>query len=76
MKIDKKYATVLTAFLMSVAMAFFISLILTYINIGLPPDFLQKWLKGFGVGFLVGLPVALVIFPIVKKVVQKLTSQH
>ncbi|TES83189.1 MAG: DUF2798 domain-containing protein [Hadesarchaea archaeon] len=55
-------------------MAFFISLILTYMNIGFSPDFLQKWLRGFGVGFLVGLPVALVTFPIVKKVVEQLTS--
>jgi len=71
-KIDKKYATVLTAFLMSASMAFFISLILTYINIGSSPDFLRKWLRGFGMGF----PVALVIFPAVKKVVEKLTSEH
>lgn len=76
MKIDKKYTTILAAFFMSVSMAFFISLILTYINIGFTPDFLQKWLRGFGVGFLVGLPVALVTFPIVKRVVEKLTSQR
>lgn len=74
MKVDKKYYSVLIALFMSVAMAFSISLLLTYINVGLTEDFLQKWLRWFGIGFAVGLPVALVVFPIIKRLVDGMTS--
>ncbi len=42
MKICKKHATVLTAFLMFVSMAFLVSLIPTYIHVGSPLTFYKN----------------------------------
>ena len=73
MKISRKYYTVLFGSLVSIAMSFFMSLVLTTINVGLGPNFWEIWLIAFTVSFLVGLPISLIIIPIVRKIVDKLT---
>ncbi|MDP7622844.1 MAG: DUF2798 domain-containing protein [Candidatus Woesearchaeota archaeon] len=59
---------------MSLAMSFFISLILTWMNVGFVPGFFNAWLKSFIVGFIVALPIALVIFPPIKRISDRLTE--
>jgi len=75
MKIDKKYATILFGAFMSLGMSFTMSLALTIINLGFPPEFFEKWIRAFAIGYIVSFPTSLVIIPIVKKVVNKMTTQ-
>ena len=55
MKIKKKYSTILFAIFMALAMSFTISLILTIINTGIVPLFVEKWMRSFAIGFIVAL---------------------
>ena len=72
MKIKKKYSTILFAIFMALAMSFTISLILTIINTGIVPLFVEKWMRSFAIGFIVALPTSLIFVPIIRRIVDKL----
>ena len=50
MKIKKKYKGVLFSLLMGFGMSFFMSFVMTAVNVGFPPIFLQLWMKSCIVG--------------------------
>ena len=55
---------------MAFAMSFLMSLVMTYVSIGLVSDFLTIWLKSFVIGMIVSFPIALFITPIAAKIVK------
>jgi len=55
-------------------MSIFMSLVVTYINIGLVDNFLEMWGKAFAFSFPISFPTALILTPIVKKVVERITE--
>jgi len=73
MRINRRYSGLLFGFLVSLGMTFFMSLVLTLINLGFVPEFLERWAKAFVVEFVVGLPTSLVIIPVVRRIVDRLT---
>jgi undecaprenyl pyrophosphate phosphatase UppP len=70
-RVNRKYATVLFGFFMSLGMSFSQSLVISIIN--LRGFYLEKWLLAFLIGFVVSLPTSLAIIPIVQRTVKKLT---
>lgn len=72
--IDKKYYTIVIAFLMAFAMALVMSFAITLLKTGFDAGFIERWLGGFVIGFIVGFPISIVIFPAMKKVADRLTS--
>ena len=56
--------------IMAFAMSFLMSLVMTYVSIGLVPDFLTIWMKSFVIGLIVSFPIALFITPIAAKIVK------
>jgi len=72
-KIDEKYSTVLFGALMSLGMSFSMSLTLTITNLGFVPDFFERWLRAFAIGFVVSFPTSLIIIPFVRRAVDRLT---
>jgi len=74
-KVDKRYSTVLFGALMSLGMSFSMSLVLTFVNLGFVPGFLEKWMRAFATGFVVSFPTSLVIIPLVRKIVNRLTME-
>lgn len=75
MPISKKYYQFVFGALMSLAMSFSISIILTLVNIGFASNFLKIWAKSFLMGFIVAFPISLIAFPIVQKISNKLTEE-
>ncbi len=71
---NKKYAPYIFASIMAVAMGFFMSFFLTWINTGVAEGFLLRWMKAFGVGVCVAFPTSLIIAPVAQKIVKKFTS--
>ena len=57
MTLPSRYAPICFAGIMSCLMAFMMSGLLTFINIGLDNDLLQRWLQGF----LIAWPIAFVL---------------
>ena len=72
--ISKKYSEVLFIAIMGLGMSLIMTLAITYINIGLGSDFLNRWFKAFLVGFPIAVVAAAVIAPIAKKLTRKFTS--
>ncbi len=57
-------------------MAFTMSFIMTFINIGLIDRFLLIWLRSFGVGFIVAFPTSLIAAYLAKKIINKLNKKQ
>jgi len=72
--IDKRYSTVLFGAFMSLGMSFTMSLVLTMVNLGLVPGFLDRWVRAFATGFVIGFPTSLIIIPFVREIVNRLTT--
>jgi hypothetical protein len=59
---------------MALTMAFIMSGVLIFINLGLVNNFIFIWMKSFIIAFLVAFPTAFFITPIVQKIVKKVIS--
>jgi len=46
----------------------------TTLNVGLPPDFAQRWLRGWLTTWAIAFPVRLAVRPFAQRVVGRLTA--
>ena len=67
--IAKKYETILFAFIMGTFMSGFMSLVITFINLGLIDNFIMFWLGAYWKAFVIAFPTILIVIPRVRKVV-------
>ena len=65
---------ILFPFFMALTMAFIMSGVLIFINLGLVNNFIFIWMKSFIIAFAVAFPTAFFITPIVQKIVKKVMS--
>ena len=65
---------ILFPFFMALTMAFIMSGVLIFINLGLVNNFIHIWMKSFVIAFSVAFPTAIFITPIVQKIVKKVMS--
>lgn len=63
---QKKFHLVFSC-LMGAMMIFLMTLVITAVNVGWRPDFLQVWAKAFGIAYLVGVPVIFFLAPVARK---------
>ena len=61
-------------FFMALTMAFIMSGVLIFINLGLVNNFIFIWMKSFIIAFAVAFPTAFFITPIVQKIVKKVMA--
>ena len=59
---------------MSIAMGSMMSLVVTYLNLGLVDDFVQRWLVAFAGVLPIGFPVSLIVTPIVKALIDRISD--
>lgn len=74
MKVSRRYAWFLHAIFVSLGMSFAMSLVLTLVNLGLAPEFFERWARAFLIGFVVSLPASMIIIPVVRRIGNKLTE--
>ena len=71
--IKKKYSqfifVVITAFGMSIIM----SLVITYVNMGIDSEFLIRWGTAWLVAFPIAIIAATIVVPLAKKIANKIT---
>lgn len=60
--------------LMAGIMAFLMTAVITYINLGLPDDFLVRWLVAFIVAWPLAVGAAFIAIPIARNVTQRIVS--
>lgn len=73
--LPKRFAPILTGFLLSGLMTLIISGVATFRNIGLAEDFVSKWLAAYLNGWVISFPTVLVVAPLVRRLVAMLTAR-
>ena len=68
---DHKSRAVL-AVIMSGAMSFMVTLLATYINLGLPPDDWLRWLKAWAIAWPIAAVTAYVVMPVAQRMTRYL----
>lgn len=74
--IPKKYEYFIFAFFMSLFMGVLMSGVISFINIGLVPNFLSVWLEAFLKAWVVAYPSTLIAVPFVKKAVKLVMKEE
>lgn len=63
---QKKFHLVFSL-IMGAMMIFLMTLVITFINVGLIDNFLRLWMKAFGIAYVVGVPVIFFLAPVARK---------
>lgn len=60
--------------LMGAMMIFLMTLVITFVNIGLSETFLLSWSKAFVIAYIVGVPVIFFLAPVARKLTASLLN--
>ncbi len=74
LKIPKRFAPILFAFLMSASLGGVMSATVTAVNTGLEAGFLGRWLQAYALAFSLAFPSVTFIAPVVRHFVDRLTN--
>lgn len=66
-KLPPRAALVVTPLILSILMTNIVSLISTLNGVGLAPNFLDLWLRAWGLSWVVAFPVLLFVLPAVRR---------
>jgi hypothetical protein len=62
-----KYTFLVQSLLVSGFMSFMVSGVITYLNLGIIPDFLSVWIHSWLIAYAIAYPALLIIFPFARK---------
>ena len=71
--IKKKYSQVIFVVITAFGMSIIMSLVITYINMGMDSEFLIRWSKAWLVAFPIAIFAAIIVSPVAKKITNKIT---
>ncbi len=71
---DKRRAPQLLAFFTSLLMSFLMSGFVTLMNVGVPSDFIYRWMHAFIPAFAFAFPTILMVLPFARRMVDHLTA--
>ena len=72
--IPKRFSPLVFAVLLTGVMTLVISGVATAINVGLPSDFLPRWVHAWLPNWAIACPVLLVVRPFVQRATERLTA--
>ena len=72
---SQRYESLLFSFLMAVFMTGLMSLVITFLNLGIVDKFVFIWLNAYWKAFLIAFPIVLLVMPFVKKFVKRLIRE-
>jgi predicted membrane channel-forming protein YqfA (hemolysin III family) len=55
------------SFVMGAMMIFLMTMVITFVNVGLSDNFFQLWIKAFAIAYVVGVPVIFFLAPVARK---------
>ena len=68
---QKKFHLVFSA-VMGALMISLMTLVITFVNVGLVEDFVGRWLRAFLIAYVVGVPVIFFLAPMARKITGRL----
>lgn len=66
-KLPKKRFHLVFSLLMGAMMISLMTLVITFVNVGLVEDFVGRWLRAFLIAYVVGVPVIYFLAPTARK---------
>jgi hypothetical protein len=73
-KLPKNAFHLIFSLVMGAIMVFLMTCVITLANIGLPADFLARWLHSFLIAYPVAVPVIYLFAPIARKITARLVE--
>ena len=73
-KLPKKRFHLVFSLLMGAMMISLMTLVITLINVGWVPDFLERWLRAFLIAYVVGVPVIYFLAPLARRLTAALVE--
>ena len=67
-------ARLILAATMSSVMVFMVTLIVTFLNLGLPPDFIVQWAKAYIVAYPIAAGTAYLIMPMARRFTTRIVT--
>jgi hypothetical protein len=67
-------ARLILALVMSSVMVFMVTLLVTYLNLGLRPDFAVQWVKAYFIAWPVAAGTAFVIMPSARRLTERIVA--
>jgi hypothetical protein len=74
--VPKRFAPYVFAVLLAGCMTLIVSGITTAINVGVPADFVARWMKAWLPTWAIAFPALLVVRPFVQKLTERLISRY
>jgi hypothetical protein len=74
MRLDKRHAGMLSAILMAIILPFFMTLVVSLVNLGFTERLLGAWMRTWGIASLAAFPLILVFQPLIKRLVARLVA--
>jgi len=68
---QKKFHMVFS-FIMGAMMISLMTLVITFVNVGMVQDFVSRWLRAFLIAYVVGVPVIFFLAPMARKITGRL----
>lgn len=60
--------------LMAIFMSFLMSGAITAINVGVPPDFVARWMRSWGLAFILAYPAILTVAPLARRLALRIAE--
>ena len=70
---DQK-SRVILALLMSGAMALMVTLLVTFLNLGFPHDFIVRWLKAYAIAWPIAAATADLVMPLARRATERIVA--
>lgn len=74
-KLPKKYFHLMFSLVMGAMMVFLMTGVVTLVNVGLPADFLLRWLHAFLVAYPVAVPAIYFVAPFARRLTARFVDQ-
>jgi predicted membrane channel-forming protein YqfA (hemolysin III family) len=71
-KLSKNRFHLVFSLLMGAMMIFVMTFVITLINVGVPADFIGRWMRAFLIAYVVGVPVIYFLAPTARKMTAKI----
>jgi len=72
---QKKFHLVFSA-IMGALMISLMTLVITYVNVGLIEGFVGRWMRAFSIAYVVGVPVIFFLAPMARKITGRLLGMR
>jgi hypothetical protein len=72
----KKKFHLVFSFIMGAMMILWMTLVITFVNVGLSEHFYRLWMKAFGIAYVVVVPVIFFLAPVARKLAGRLRGMN